>query len=675
MEDVTITEHLASAADSKDQGSRRHRLRLLGLSFLMLFLELALIRWLGANVLYLSFFSNLVLLGSFLGIGIGFLAADRPRTWIKALPWALLLMVGFVFLFPIEISRSTSDVLFFGDPQPSGLPIWLTVPALFIFVVAIMAMVGQEVARAFSLLSPLVAYGWDIGGSLLGIVGFTVVSYLRAPPIVWAAIVAVLLLLLVGSWRGADRLALAGVVLILGIQSFTPGLSWSPYYQISVYELDGRPNIAVNGIPHQAIAPVQFLTGTIYSQPYSMLAHPNPDNVLIVGAGNGNDVAVALANGAGHVDAIEIDPALYELGVELHPDRPYADPRVTVTIDDGRAFMQRSKSSYDLIIFALPDSLTLLSGQSSLRLESYLFTVDALQRAHELLAPDGTFVMYNFYREEWLIERLAGTLEEAFGQRPCVVSVGDESRLALLAVGPETSDACAGDRVDTAGAPLPVTDDYPFLYVRERGVPGFYLLTLGLILAASLVAVRASVGQLKRLRPYADLFAMGAAFLLLETKSVVQFALWFGTTWIVNSLVFAGVLISVLGAIAVARRFRLPHANLLYGALFATLAIAWAVPTDSLLSLSPSIRWVAATVLTFTPIFVANLIFAQRFAQTASATAAFGANLLGAMLGGVLEYSALVVGYRALIVGAGLIYLVALVLKPVNGLNAPAQGS
>src|SRR5688500_1364401 len=101
----------------------------------MLFLELALIRWLGANVLYLSFFSNLVLLGSFLGIGIGFLATGRTRSWIKGLPWALLLMVAFVFLFPIEISRSTSDVIFFGDPEPRGLPIWLTVPALFGFVV------------------------------------------------------------------------------------------------------------------------------------------------------------------------------------------------------------------------------------------------------------------------------------------------------------------------------------------------------------------------------------------------------------------------------------------------------------------------------------------------------------------------------------------------------------
>ena len=45
---------------------------------------------------------------------------------------------------------------------------------------------------------------------------------------------------------------------------------------------------------------------------------------------------------------------------------------------------------------------------------------------------------------------------------------------------------------------------------------------------------------------YTDLFCMGAAFLLLETKSVVQFALLFGTTWFVNALVFLGVLLSVL---------------------------------------------------------------------------------------------------------------------------------
>src|SRR5688500_5192620 len=66
-------EGIAPAATTGD------RVRLLGLSFLMLFVELALIRWSGSNVLHLSYFSNFVLLGSFLGIGIGFLRGDQRR--------------------------------------------------------------------------------------------------------------------------------------------------------------------------------------------------------------------------------------------------------------------------------------------------------------------------------------------------------------------------------------------------------------------------------------------------------------------------------------------------------------------------------------------------------------------------------------------------------------------
>ncbi len=108
----------------------------------------------------------------------------------------------------------------------------------------------------------------------------------------------------------------------------------------------------------------------------------NPLNdVLIVGAGSGTDVAIALAQGAGHIDAVEIDPRIQQIGAEGHPEHPYDDPRVTVHIDDARAYLERAKQQYDLILFALPDSLTLVSGQSSLRLESYLFTSQAMQPA------------------------------------------------------------------------------------------------------------------------------------------------------------------------------------------------------------------------------------------------------------------------------------------------------
>ncbi len=80
--------------------------------------------------------------------------------------------------------------------------------------------------------------------------------------------------------------------------------------------------------------------------------------MLVVGAGNGNDVSVALRQGASRVDAVEIDPKLMEIGERFHPERPYADPRVQQFVDDGRAFLERTDDSYDLIVFAFPDSLT-----------------------------------------------------------------------------------------------------------------------------------------------------------------------------------------------------------------------------------------------------------------------------------------------------------------------------
>jgi hypothetical protein len=647
-----------------DLKERQKGLRLFGLSFVMLFLELALIRWLGANVLYLGYFSNLILLGSFLGIGLAFLTVKPGRRWIYALPWTLLALVGLVLAFPIEISRSSSNVIFFGDPEPSGLPIWLIVPVIFALVVAVMAMVAHEVALAFAKLSPLSAYGWDISGSLVGIVGFTTLSYLRAPPLAWGIVVVASLLFLIRSWQPRDFVALTGIVFLLGVQTFAPGLSWSPYYQLMVSEVEGRSQISVNGIPHQTVFSVSDLSSTLYNLPYEFVIDSAPDRVLVVGAGSGNDVALALAHGASYVDAVEIDPTIQQLGENLHPDRPYADPRVEVVIDDGRAFMQRSPGAYDLIIFALPDSLTLLSGQSSLRLESYLFTIEAIEQARSLLAPNGAFVMYNFYREDWLIARLSATMGQAFGQEPCVVSIGGVDRLALLAVGANSADACTGSIGSNVDGPAPSTDDYPFLYVRDREIPRLYTVTLAFIALASLATVRVGVGSFSRLKPYGDLFALGAAFLLLETKSVVQFALWFGTTWVVNALVFAGILTAVLGAVAVAKKVSLPRATVLYGMLFVSLAVAWTIPPAALLDLAVPLRWVTATLLTFTPVFLANLIFAQRFAQTASATAAFGANLLGALFGGILEYAALVVGYRALIVLAGMAYLAALILRP-----------
>ncbi|MFN2627773.1 MAG: spermidine synthase [Gaiellaceae bacterium] len=655
------------------------RLRLFLLSFLLLYVELVLIRWTAANVLYLSYFTNFVLLGSFLGIGLGFLR-PRPRLF-DAAPLAIGALLCFVYFFPTKISHAGGRLILFGA-HTGGVPIWLALPAVFVVTTLALMLIAGAAATVFARLPPLTAYRFDILGSLAGTTTFALMSLLGAPPLAWGALTALLFLLLYGrSGRVLQLAGVAAIVVPLGLASFRSDLIWSPYYAIKLTQGDrpGDTRVSVNGIPHQQIAPLadKLVRGSYYLIPYRRI-RKSPRRVLVIGAGDGTDVSLALKHHARRVDAVEIDPRLLDLGRRRNIDRPYADPRVHTHVTDGRAYLERTHSRYDLIVFALPDSLTLVANQSSLRLESYLFTLEGFRAARRRLAPHGVFAMYNFYRQQWLVDRFAETLEQAFGRRPCL----DEQFGQGAVLGPVADLVVARvpavlrcRRVWRPGPsmPEPATDDHPFPYLRTAGLPGFYVLTLGLVLVAAVVGVRASGTRLREMRPYYDLFFMGSAFLLLETKSVVQFALLFGTTWIVNALVFAGVLAAVLVAIEVASRFPARRLLPLYLALLAALAVAWIVPQEDLLSLGFWPRLAAATALAFTPVFLANLIFAERFSETAASTTAFGANLLGAMVGGVLEYASLLTGYRMLLVLVGGLYACALVSERSGAAGAATQ--
>jgi SAM-dependent methyltransferase len=642
------------------------KVRLVLLSFLVLFVELALIRWAGSNIVYLSFFANFVLLGSFLGIGVGFLRARSPINLFSYSPVALALLVGFALIFQVRIDRTGSDLIFFGDFTATGLPTWVTLPAIFVLVSGVMALLAEGLAREFVRYEPLEAYRLDIAGAILGILGFSALSFLGAPPLAWGVVAGIcFLVLLPPSLRVLQVVAIFGLVFMLGRESFANGYSWSPYYRIGMVDRGSDVyDVEVNGIPHQTMRRVGELVeiDALYGTPYAR-AVGSPRDVLIIGAGTGNDVALALSQGAEHIDAVEIDPGLHDLGVRLHPDHPYQDSRVTAHITDGRAFLEQTDQSYDLILFALPDSLTLISGQSAVRLESYLFTIEAIESAREHLRPGGVFSMYNYYREDWLVDRLAGTLDLAFGHAPCVDVFPAVGKQVVLTTGvAATNAACESPWIRPADVVPPSTDDHPFLYLRESTVPSFYLLTMAIVLMASALMIRVVSGPLRQMRGYMDLFFMGVAFLLLETKSVVQFALLFGTTWFVNAIVFTGVLLSVYLAIEVARRFALPRPALLYGVLFASVLMALLIPVDRLLALPIALRFVSAVVLWFTPIFIANLVFAQRFRNVGESHVAFATNLLGAVVGGVLEYAALVTGYTFLAVFVALLYAAALVL-------------
>ncbi|MEA2668320.1 MAG: hypothetical protein QOJ33_1254 [Chloroflexota bacterium] len=645
------------------------RARLLALSFLMLFVELALIRWTGSNILYLSYFSNFILLASFLGIGLGFLRADARRNLFPFAAIGLTVLVAFVRIFPVEIDRSGTELIFFGAlGTQSGLPPWLTLPVLFLGVAGVMTLIAEGVARTFRQFPPLEAYRLDILGSIAGIIAFSVLSFLGAPPFAWGAVVAVMLLVLLDRRSRVWQLPVLAIMLVLlGIESLVPTDSWSPYYKIRlITQPSGAVTVLVNGIPHQTMEPAarRLDTVTLYGLVYQR-TRSIPKDVLIVGAGTGVDVAVALREGVQHVDAVEIDPRIHAIGLEQNPDRAFQDPRVTSYVNDGRAFLEQMTQRYDLILFALPDSLTLVAGQSSLRLESYLFTTEAMQSARAHLTPGGAFGEYNYYREDWLVDRLAGTLRQVYGRTPCLDSTGHFARLALLMASSSTTALQCPTEWNQISAtiPAPATDDYQFLYLQDRTIPGFYLLTLALILLSALFLVRVTSGSLRPMGRYLDLFCMGAAFLLLETKNVVQFALLFGTTWFVNSLVFLGILVAVYLAIEVARRIELGPSWRLYVILLLALAVAWVVQPDLLLQLSIVPRFLVATAVAFVPVFLANLVFAKRFRDVAASNVAFGANLLGAMVGGVLEYASLITGYRALLIIVGALYAAAFGLQ------------
>lgn len=680
---VTTSTEAQQAEVAPSAGTRLLPVRpqLILASGFMLFLELALIRWTGSNIVHLSYFTNFVLLGSFLGIGLGFLRVGRTKRLPYYSPIVLAALVLVVSVFPVTVNRDSEGLLFWTSLTTSGPPAWIILPLVFCASALVLMGPAELVGRCFPELKRLEAYRYDLIGSLSGIALFTALSFLDAPPLVWGLIAAVAYAVLLPPRSGrlvkhVLLVSLPSLVVIgaLALETFASGAMWSPYYKITTKDLSyqGVPviDIQVNGIPHQQAAPSvnRLAWEGQYGMPYQRAASAldgRLDNVLIVGAGSGSDVAIALSKGAKHVDAVEIDPKLAQIGVERHPDRPYQDPRVDVHITDGRAFLEQTDTKYDLILFALPDSLTLVSGASSLRLESYLFTDRAIEAAREHLKPGGSFAMYNYYRERWLVDRLAGTMQAVFEHKPCVDIVGEANQQAVITAGLTPADQrCASNWTAAGGTPAPATDDRPFLYLKDNTLPSIYLVTLGLILLVSLLAVRALAGPYRRMRPYADLLLLGVGFLLLETKSVTGFALLFGTTWLVNAIVFAGVLVAVLLAVEVTRRFRTPPLPVMYGVLLAGLVLAWIVPSSWLLELPVIPRAIVAIVLAFLPIFAANVVFAKRFAETADPTVSFGANLLGAMIGGCLEYLALVIGYRGLLIVAALLYLGAFALLP-----------
>ena len=749
----------------------RDRIDLFIASILVLFLELACIRWFPAHVLFLTFFTNVMLLAAFLGISVGCLAASRRRSYLAWTPALLLVALGASYLIEWERQRTGSVVqvgsavspqlVFFGvesqpwDPSKFVVPIEAVSGVLFVLVALALVGPGQQLGRALARIPGRIdAYTVNIGGSIAGILLFTACSWWQLGPMWWfggaLAAMAYFQRRTVRVSMAAFAVTSAAILLLLSADaspvkgpSGTTREFWSPYYRIHYAE---EPRIiTVNLIGHQQMRSRDDLFPA-YALPHLF----NRDagrapfaEVLVIGAGSGNDVSRALQWGASHVDAVEIDPVIYGLGRRDHPDRPYEDPRVTVHLGDGRNFLRSTTKQYDLIVYALVDSLVLHSSYSNIRLESYLFTTEAFTDIRRRLRPGGVFVMYNYFRHGWIVDRLDAMLEEAFGsQNPIIFNLPSRSTISpddvmfdeftmMFAGGtrpmkeafrrhpeywlrrdrPGNLETPNGFELSPAdgGAALPPgsandtswirlaptnviqpetalrlpSDSWPFLYLRSpmipalnlrgMGIMGFLAILLLLPFVRRRVGGDASAGS-SGVGFLAHMFFLGAGFMLIETKAVVQMALLFGGTWMVNAVVFCAVLAMILIANLFVLSARPRSLAPFYVGLGLSLAASAAIPFDAFLGLARPLQIAGSCVLAFTPVFFAGVVFAMSFSSAVDPDRAFGANVAGAMMGGLSEYSSMLLGFQYVVLLAMGFYLFAAIASLSNHRRLAERG-
>ena len=689
-------------------GPPRPAVRLFFIAFLMLFLELVLIRYLAGTVWNMGYFPNLVLLGVFIGMGLGFVChqsvAESHSPGLLQLAAVLLsLLVIFLYVkhpvvpgFADWYGSIGDEVYFTSGPVTSRAWDSVIFLGLFLSVILLFALIAQRTAKFFRVFPPLRAYTLDVAGSCTGILAFMLCSWLQLPAWSWFVVLMPLFLVpLQGTKLQRQLLVLAvlGVAVVLVWKQDTKLLSqpdsaslvavrWSPYQKVEYIE--PTRHIFVNGIGHQRMWPAAALQQSFYTIPYRYRAYrqlPPTHDVLVIGAGSGNDVAAALLSGATRVDAVEIDPVIADLGSKYHPERPYQDARVHLVVDDARAFMHYTTRKYDLIVFALTDSLVKVSPVAQLRLENYIFTAESIRTAFHLLKEDGTLLFYNSYRLPWITRKLELMIHQAIGVYPVALIRGSSDFAVLIA---DPRNPAQEAPVGYTDVSMP-TDDWPFLYLRTRGIPVMYLtvmLSLGLVIVLFVLYLQISAGKRYALAQSSGLiqgafFCMGLAFLLLETKSVVQFSLLFGTTWLNNSLVFLAVLLLVLLANHLVRWFpqswTLPVTCVL---LSGCCVVHLLYPLAKLLAIQHVVlRFMLASLVTFSPIFFANPLFSMTLRDRPLAEHLFGWNLLGAFCGGLLEYTSMAVGYQFLSFIVLVAYNLVFVLLLIDKKKQPALSS
>ena len=703
---VLMTRRSRASVARADDLSRWNLSHLLLASFLTLFAELAFIRWIAVEVRVFAYFKNLALLLCFVGFGLGCALARQRVRWKSSVATFLGLLL--IVRLPIQngkwlegISQSLGAAADVEIWATGGSWHWaqflggaLIAAVLFLLTVWIFVPLGQTVSRQMDLApGALSAYSWNLFGSLAGILTFLGVSRLMLSPSFWLGAVLLGFALLQASGRA--RLVVASLLVPLALLLHDPSdadhyAMWTPYQQVQYtrhYDPHGDfwgGEVWVNHAGYQYIVNLSapflerhpgLVKEAVEENPYNVpfrFASPTP-SVMIVGSGTGNDVAAALRHNSRSVDAVEIDPAILALGKREHPEQPYASSKVTVFLNDARAFLKRSPQHYDLVLFGLLDSHTQFSDYSNMRIDNFVYTEESFREASRHLNPNGVLFVKFHVDHPWMAVRLKEMLQQTFGKPPRVFyadssygatatcfAISPSSRIEdALAADPDLSGFVRKNEVTPNPAAVPpTTDDWPYLYQEGRWIPRTYF-SIGVLVILVAMALYWQIPEARQQAPSLFFFSMGAGFLLLETQVISRLALFFGTTWQVNGIVISALLVALLLANMVVDSTRKPLPRFwVLAALLAGLVLAYWAPLNRIPG-SAAVVGAVATGIFAVPVFFAGILFASEFRLAESPSAALGANMLGAVAGGLLENLSFLFGMRALLLVALGLYCLA----------------
>ncbi|MBX4181327.1 hypothetical protein KW807_00485 [Candidatus Parcubacteria bacterium] len=675
----------------------QNKLSLFCASFLGLFLELTLIRFLPANVLAIWYFQNLVLIAAFLGWGLGAILTKRKNDLFNLFPPALTIFIAVIVSLRFVDSILTSAggewnwnyiySLNTIHDSPFKVNIIFVLTLVYILVAGLFTLVGYKIARLMEEEVALKAYGTTLLGGLAGVAVFSFTTFVGGfvgTPVAWFVIIAGITLWLLRQNHLARGFAIICLVItLILVQQSGSQTIWSPYYSINTKE-DEQGQYAmtlfVNRFFHQGI--LDFNKDPYFQAKYLFPYYfKQPKNLLILGAGTGNDVTIAEVAGAEHIDAVEIDPTIAKLGMEKNPAKPYQDERVNLIIDDARSFLKKSDKKYDMIIMVTLDSHALLSAKSTVHLDNFVYTKESLEDVKHHLNPDGVAVMLFSAGVPELAIRLQNLVGESFSDVPHATYVGDSVLFnTVFVAGPGLRDSLIHDEIHIRGGmvfklipnsttpDVIPTDDWPYLYLYKKSIPTHYIKAILVLLGLSVLSITLFVKEKRKLlnRQSLNFFSLGAAFLLLETKTVTTLSLLFGSTWIVNSFVFGAIFIMLYLSNVLVSKLEFKRVSIIYGLIILSLLINYLLPSSIFLGLNFWLRALCSSLVRVLPIFFAAIAFSISFKHVRQEDVGkmYGVNLAGAVTGGFLEYASMIFGLKALYIIAGVFYLTAWATSP-----------